>query len=69
MRCPGAREFHRVVAAGPCTCTRRVTRGKHDMALIFGNEMAGAEAAKAALQGAAEEQVAWVGGLAWQAQG
>ena len=44
----------------------------HDMALVFGNEMADAVAkqavSEAALRGAAAEQVAWVVALAWQVQ-
>ena len=44
----------------------------HDMAIVFGNEMADAVAKKAAgeaaLRGAAAEQVAWVDALAWQVQ-
>ena len=42
----------------------------HDMALVFGNEMAdpvaGRAANEAAQRGAAAEQVAWVDALAWQ---
>ena len=44
----------------------------HDMAIVFGNEMADAVAKKAAgeaaLRGAAAEQVAWVDAMAWQVQ-
>ena len=42
----------------------------HDMALVFGNEMADAvakqAASEAAPRGAAAEQVSWVDALAWQ---
>ena len=54
------------VAAAAIKC------GNHDMALVFGNEMADAVAKQAAneaaLRGAAAEQVAWVDALAWQVQ-
>ena len=47
--------------------------GNHDMALVFGNEMADAvaeqAASEAALRGAAAQQVAWVDAMAWQIQG
>ena len=49
-----------------------VMHENHDMALVFGNEMADAMAKQAAneaaLRGAAAEQVAWVDALAWQVQ-
>ena len=49
-----------------------IKRGNHDMALVFGNEMADAVAKQAAndaaLRGAAAEQVLWVDALAWQVQ-
>ena len=38
----------------------------HDMAIVFGNEMA--DAGEASLRGAAAEQVAWVDALASQVQ-
>ena len=44
----------------------------HDMAIVFGNEMADAVAKKAAseaaVRGAAAEQIAWVDAMAWQVQ-
>ena len=44
----------------------------HDMAVVFGNEMADAMAKQAAneaaVRGAAAEQVAWVDAMAWQVQ-
>ena len=45
----------------------------HDMAIVFGNEMADAVAKKAASEaavrrGAAAEQIAWVDAMAWQVQ-
>ena len=42
----------------------------HDMAIVFGNEMADAVAKKAANEAAvwAAEQIAWVDALAWQVQ-
>ena len=49
-----------------------IKRGNHDMAHVFGNEMADAVAKQAAndaaLRGAAAEQVLWVDALAWQVQ-
>ena len=44
----------------------------HDMAIVFGNEMADAvakwAASEAAVRGAAAEQIAWVDAMAWQVQ-
>ena len=44
----------------------------HDMAIVFGNEMADAvakrAASEAAVRGAAAEQIAWVNAMAWQVQ-
>ena len=53
----------------PHVAAADIKHGNHDMALVFGNEMADAvakqAARKAALRGAAAEQMTWVDALAW----
>ena len=73
VSCPEieARILHSTVAAS-AHCGRRHHHENHDMALVFGNELADARpkqaASDAALRGATAEQVAWVDALAWQVQ-